>query len=105
MLDNDDDEEDHTNNRLEEDDTYTLDTFITSVEQMPTATTKQLVSSLNDKAFMHLISPTDNAPVNTPVNTNTKVLTSSTSKRYDSDRFYGVMIDTGASMKSTVGYD
>ena len=65
---------------------------------------------LADSSFLYSITP-ENPPVNTPI----RPVTDSTdreqdpfayitTKRYTSKEFYGVMIDIGASKKSTAGY-
>ena len=72
---------------------------MTSFGQISLATAEQLASSLNNKAFAYSISPVDKELADAEVLMNIEL------KRYDSDRFYGVMIDTGVSVKSTVGYD
>ena len=99
MLDEDDDINDEVSDGQEEEEAFTLETFTTYFGQISTTTAKQLVSNLNDKAFLHSVAPTDTTSANVDVLTNTD------SKRYDSHRFYGIMINTGALAKSTVGYD
>ena len=65
---------------------------------------------LADRSFIHLIAP-ENWPASTPVG---PVMDATdreqdpfayiTTERYTPKEFYGVMIDTGASKKSTAGY-
>jgi len=65
---------------------------------------------LADRSFIHLIAP-ENWPVSTPVGSVMDVMDREqdlfayiTIERYTPKEFYGVMIDIGASKKSTVGY-
>jgi len=65
---------------------------------------------LADRSFIHLITP-ENWPISTPVGPVIDVTDREqdlfayiTIERYTPKEFYGVMIDIGASKKSTIGY-
>jgi len=65
---------------------------------------------LADRSFIHLIAP-ENWPVSTPVRPVTDVMDREqdpfayiTTERYTPKEFYGVIINIGASKKSTIGY-
>ena len=78
---------------------------------------RAFTSDLYNNAFLHSFTATTttlvpNTPTSLVSNTPTtlvptahEILTTSESKRYNSSRFFGIMIDTGAAVKSTVGYD
>jgi hypothetical protein len=94
--DNEDDDNDETFDDIEE-----SENVMTSLGQISSANAEQFMSTLNDEAFIHSIShfPSPAREIKA------EVLTTSESKRYGPHRFFGIMIDTGASTKSTVGYD
>ena len=77
------------------------ETFFTSAGQMSTAYTKDITNTLNNSAFVHSLSAYQQQ------NSDTKghSFVASEQKRYGPSQFYGLMIDTGASQRSTVGYD
>src|ERR1019366_393464 len=83
--------------------------FITSIGDMSDREARAFTSDLYNNAFLHSFTATTTTLVsNTPttlVPTTHEILTTSESKRYNSSRFFGIMIDTGAAVKSTVGYD
>jgi hypothetical protein len=65
---------------------------------------------LADRSFIHLIAP-KNQPVSIPIRPIIDVIDREqdlfayiTTKRYTPKEFYGVIIDIGASKKSTIGY-
>jgi len=65
---------------------------------------------LADRSFIHLITP-ENWPVSTPVGPITDVIDREqdpfayiTTERYTPKEFYSIIIDIGASKKSTIGY-
>jgi hypothetical protein len=65
---------------------------------------------LADRSFIHLIAP-ENWPASTPIGPVTDVTDCEqdlfayiTTERYTPKEFYSVMINTGTSKKSTVGY-
>jgi hypothetical protein len=65
---------------------------------------------LANRSFLHLIAP-KNPPVSTPIRPIIDFTDQEqdpfiyiTTKRYTSKEFYGVIINTGASKKSTAGY-
>ena len=63
-----------------------------------------MAATLANKAFSHLITTIDNTiPLITDQNPFTYNITTSTS-RYTTDKFIGIMIDTGASKRFTAGY-
>jgi hypothetical protein len=92
---NDDEDDDETFDDIEE-----SETFMTSLGQISTTNAEEFMSTLNDEAFIHSISPLPSLAKD--IN---EVLTTSESKRYGPHRFFGIVIDTGASKRSTVGYD
>ncbi len=101
----------------EEDQTQHSDAFFTSVEALLTQPTapfiphaEELVNSLNTQALIHQLttqSPTDPLELPDPLEQDTAdphTLATESTSRYGSHRFYGVVIDTGASKYSTAGY-
>jgi hypothetical protein len=58
---------------------------------------------LADRSFVHLITP-ENPPVIDFTDQEQDPFTYITTERYTSKEFYGVIIDIGASKKSTAGY-
>jgi len=65
---------------------------------------------LADRSFVHLIAP-ENQPVSIPIGPIIDIIDRKqdlfayiTTKRYTPKEFYGVIIDIGASKKSTIGY-
>jgi hypothetical protein len=65
---------------------------------------------LADRSFLHSIAP-KNPPISTPIRPVTDFIDQEqdpfiyiTTKRYTSKEFYGVIINIGASKKSTIGY-
>jgi hypothetical protein len=85
------------------------DSYFTSVEVLSTESSvpyivpyvETLVDNLNNQAFMHQL--TNRLP-SEPVEVTDNFTTEGTTSRYGSDRFYGIVIDTGASKYSTAGY-
>ncbi len=73
-------------------------TFITSFEKIHQAET--MTAYLANRSFDHTITGAD--PTLTAYGSD--LFTFITSERYTSDKFYDIMIDTGASKRSTAGY-
>jgi hypothetical protein len=73
--------------------------FITSLGVLQPEQATNIASKLADRSTLHAI--TGQSPA-TIADTDLFIYTSTT--RYNSTTFYGVMIDTGASKKSTAGY-
>ena len=87
--------------------------FLTSAGQISLAHAKDITDTLNKSAFEHSLyiqsgtSPPENPPENPLKNPPMQdcSLTTYEQKRYGPSQFYGIMIDTGASTRSTAGYD
>jgi hypothetical protein len=94
--------------------------FLTSFGNIPPESAVKITNNLADQLFIHAITgvnpvntPTPknltSAPVNktdltSPKNCETDPFTYITTTRYTEDKFYGIVIDTGASQRSTAGY-
>ena len=118
LLENDDEEQDITamdNSHIEP-----QDAFFMSLGQVSAEDAAVIVSKLSDQAFLHSITP-ETAGTASEYREYNGILTSRpgpvgqmledsdlgvilTNTRYHDEKFFGIMIDTGASMKSTVGY-
>ena len=88
----------------------TLETFLTTFRPFIDSQAFNIITILADCLFIHLIAP-KNWPASIPVRPVTDVTDREqdpfayiTIERYTPKEFYGVMIDIGASKKSTVGY-
>jgi hypothetical protein len=92
----------------DEDDSIPLDLeeeepaqFMTSIGGMSDKEASAFTSDLCNNASLHSVT----ADLPNQTSTTQEAFTTDESKRYNSSRFFGIMIDTGASRKSTVGYD
>jgi hypothetical protein len=85
------------------------ETFFTSAGQMSSAYAKEITNTLNNSAFVHSLSAyqQQTSDISPPKDlpTESQSFVASEQKRYGPSQFYGLMIDTGASQRSTVGYD
>lgn len=84
----------------------TVDTaaFLTSFGLIQPDSATSVASDLADRSFSHQITQeTPGEPTLPQIDGDTYSVGIGTS-RYNSDQFYGIMIDTGASMKSTAGH-
>jgi len=66
-----------------------------------------ITTILADRSFIHLVAP-KNHSISTPImdiiDHEQNLFAYITTERYTPKKFYGVMIDIGASKKSTIGY-
>lgn len=85
----------------DEDDSNTddADTFFTTLGKISSTNAYELVANMNDQALIHSFFPDTDGSTLVECDTN-DVLTT----RYHNEKFFGILIDTGASTKSTVGY-
>ena len=85
----------------------TSETFLTTFGPFTDSQAFNITTVLADRSFIHSIAP-ENHSANTPVTDVTDreqdPFAYITTERYTPKEFYGVMIDTGASKKSTAGY-
>ena len=88
----------------------TLEMFLTTFRPFIDSQAFNITTILADRSFIHLITP-ENQPVSIPVKPVTDVTDRKqdpfayiTIERYTPKEFYGVMINTGTSKKSTAGY-
>jgi hypothetical protein len=88
----------------------TSEMFLTTFGSFTDVQAFNITTVLADRSFAHSIAPKD-PPASTPVEPVTEVTDHEqdlfayiTTERYTPKEFYGVMIDTGASKKSTAGY-
>ena len=88
----------------------TLETFLTTFRPFTDGQAFNIITVLADRSFIHLIAP-KKQPVSIPVRPITDVTDREqdlfiyiTTKRYTPKEFYGVIINIGASKKSTIGY-
>jgi len=73
--------------------------------QMPTPTQMPISSEITKTPISSEITKMESSKISKmDVNTKTDVYNAGNPSRYNSDQFYGVMIDTGASKRSTAGY-
>jgi thymidylate synthase len=82
------------------------ETFLTSAGQISSVHAKDIADALNNSTFEHSLSAyrqEQSQSGTSPLEAHS--LTTYAQKRYGPSRFYGIMIDTGASERSTVGYD
>src|ERR1700722_9407244 len=81
--------------------------FLTTFRPFIDSQAFNIITILADRSFIHLVTP-KNYSASTPVIDVTDykqdLFVYITIKRYTPKEFYGVMIDIGASKKSTVGY-
>jgi hypothetical protein len=78
-------------------------TYLTSFGELTHSEATHVSRTLADKAYSHSLTSTDTTkPAPTE---DTLSYLSNTNSRYNSDTFRGIVIDTGASTKSTAGYD
>lgn len=75
--------------------------FLTSFGILPDS--KNMTTDLANRSFEHAITAHD--PTKSENDTDTYSFSYITSGRYTSNRFYGIVIDTGASQYSTAGYN
>src|SRR6266571_5184271 len=63
-----------------------------------------IMTVLADCSFIHLIAPKNHSTSTPVIDHKQDLFAYITTERYTPKEFYGVMIDTGASKKSTAGY-
>jgi hypothetical protein len=87
-----------------------LEAFLTTFGSFTDDQAFNITTILANRSFLHLIAP-ENPPVSTPIRPVTDFtdqeqdpFTYITTKRYTSKEFYSIIIDIGASKKSTTGY-
>lgn len=96
--------------------------FLTSFGNIPPETATKITNNLADQLFVHAITGVNPTNTHTPTfenltvtpktatslttleNRETDPFTYITTTRYTEDKFYGIVIDTGASQRSTAGY-
>ena len=86
-----------------------MTTYLTTFRDLTSEKATSTCIELANKAFSHSLTAintteTTTAPNTTALNTDPFAYNASTKSRYTSTVFMGIMIDTGASRKSTAGY-
>ena len=92
-----------------------LDTssFITSIGTLDCGNANAMITQLADQSVEHALtrqttihnSTLDIIDTSSDTNSSTTYLTSRRRERYTADRFFGIMLDSGAAQKSTAGYN
>ncbi|KAI9034737.1 GAG-pre-integrase domain-containing protein, partial [Aspergillus affinis] len=95
-----------TETDLNEEEYDLIDTFVTSFGSITTEQAMITTSELANRSFTHCINDQkfSNPIVDTDPFSYNATTTSASDTRYNSEIFMGIMIDTGASSKSTAGY-
>lgn len=79
--------------------------YVTSYGELSTNSATYTASLLADKSFAHLIDPTNNTTEHqTDLPTTPIAYAAHARVRYGKDVFMGIIVDTGAAVKSTAGY-
>jgi hypothetical protein len=79
-----------------------IDHFYTSFGQVEQQEAVSMAANLANRAFSHTVMTADET---TPFPmTDQDPFSYNTTSRYTADNFFGIMIDTGASQRSTAGY-
>ena len=85
----------------------TLETFLTTFRPFTDSQAFNITTVLVDRLFIHLIAPKDqyaSTPIMDITDYKQDLFAYITIERYTPKEFYSVIIDTGASKKSTIGY-
>jgi len=84
----------------------TSESFLTTFRTVTDAQALSTTADLANRSFAHAISPVKPlcGPVNPPPEQDPFVYSNNTTSRYTSEKFYGIMIDTRASKRSTAGW-
>ena len=92
---------------LDDQEQETSETFLTTFGPFTDSEAFNITTVLADRSFIHSIAPEDqyaSTPVTDVTDHEQDPFAYITTERYTPKEFYGIMIDTGASKKSTAGY-
>src|SRR5207302_3230046 len=90
---------------LSQDDQDTSESFLTTFGPVTDAQALLTTADLANRSFAHAVSPVKPlcGPAKPPPEQDPFVYSNNTTSRYTSNKFYGIMINTGASKRSTAG--